>query len=158
MAGLKVSTHENLVRETEQNMFYFTRKTYEFHVGCKTTRHTAPFLCPLTLSTGCNGAIDSRTDTYTFWPWSSIMWGHVVCAKTIWVMVIVSSVVTCTVLYRTSSILQTFNILPFLYENPVFVRCNPINVDFPHTPLYCPLYLHVGRSYEWRRFVAVILY
>ena len=44
--GLKASTEENLVRDKEHNMFYFTRKTQEFHIVCMTTRHVALFLCP----------------------------------------------------------------------------------------------------------------
>jgi len=43
---LKASTEENLVGDKEQNMLYFTRKTQEFHMGCMTTRHVAPFICP----------------------------------------------------------------------------------------------------------------
>jgi len=30
----------------KNKMFYFTRKTQEFHVGCTATRHAAIFLCP----------------------------------------------------------------------------------------------------------------
>ena len=36
MVGFKASTEENLVREKEQNIFYFTRKTQEFHMGYMT--------------------------------------------------------------------------------------------------------------------------
>jgi len=43
MAGLKASTEEKLVREKERNMFYFTRKREEFHMGYRTTSHVAFF-------------------------------------------------------------------------------------------------------------------
>jgi len=33
-----------------------------------TTRHTVPFLCPLTLSTACNGANDRQIDRQTLRP------------------------------------------------------------------------------------------
>ena len=33
MVGFKVSIEENLVRRKKQNMFYFTRKTSEFHMS-----------------------------------------------------------------------------------------------------------------------------
>jgi len=44
--GLKASTEENLVRDKEHNMFCFTRKTQEFHIGNMNTRYVALFLCP----------------------------------------------------------------------------------------------------------------
>jgi len=47
-------------------------------------------------------------------------WGHLVCEKATWGME--SSVSTFTVLYRTSPILLTFNILQFFYENPYFPK------------------------------------
>jgi hypothetical protein len=46
MVGLKMSTEENLVKEKEQNMFYFTRKKQDFHRGCVTTRHIVLSHCP----------------------------------------------------------------------------------------------------------------
>jgi hypothetical protein len=84
----------------------------------RTTRHIALFLCPYTSSRGRNGANDRQTDTEMWWPWANIRWGHMVCKKTTWMAE--SSVATFTVLYRTSPILLTFNILRFLYEYPVF--------------------------------------
>jgi hypothetical protein len=46
MVGLRTSTEEKLVRDIDENMFYFTRKTPEFSMDCMTTRHVALFLCP----------------------------------------------------------------------------------------------------------------
>jgi len=46
MVGLKVCIEENLVKEKEQNTFYFTGKTQDFHKGCMTTRHIALSHCP----------------------------------------------------------------------------------------------------------------
>jgi hypothetical protein len=51
MVGFKVSTEEHLVREKEKNIFYFTRKTQEFHRGymafnmSQYGHHLSPYKC-----------------------------------------------------------------------------------------------------------------
>jgi hypothetical protein len=43
MAGMRASTEEELVRDKEENMFYFTRKSPECPVDCMTTRYVRFF-------------------------------------------------------------------------------------------------------------------
>jgi hypothetical protein len=45
-AGMRASTEEELVRDKEENMFYFTRKSPECPMDCMPTRHVELFLCP----------------------------------------------------------------------------------------------------------------
>ena len=67
-------------------------------------------------------------------PWAGIRWGHLVCDKTIWL--IESSGVTF-VLYHTSPVL-TFNILPFFYENPVFLFTCKDQASLPENTIVPP--------------------
>jgi len=83
----------------------------------RTTRHTALFLCPWTLSTACNGTNDSQTEFETLWPWARFRWEYLVCQ----IYLADGSVATCTVVYHTSPTLLTFKILPFFCANPVFL-------------------------------------
>jgi hypothetical protein len=46
MAGFKVSTEETLVREKGPNVFYFTRKTQEFHMSSMTYLNMGTICCP----------------------------------------------------------------------------------------------------------------
>jgi len=115
---LKASTEANLVREEEQNICYFTGKTQESHMGWMTTRHSALFFVHKHYQQRSTAPTIVKINTHKLWPWASIRWGVAVCEKDIWVME--SNVATFNDLYRTIPVLLPFNILPLLYEDPVF--------------------------------------
>jgi hypothetical protein len=57
VAGFKVSAEEKLIRGKGPNVFYFTRETQEFHMGCMTYLNMGTICHPTNVCVGHTGQL-----------------------------------------------------------------------------------------------------